>query len=104
MDVLSSATTNQNSRGSLDEGQTSDNTTESASGTSDEGQTNVNTSQSIATSQVQNNNQSVNINNQLQDQQRLESIIIEREGEKPIPLEEQKKIESEDQIVIREHK
>jgi hypothetical protein len=132
-----SESTNQNSSGSLDEGQTNDNTTQSGSsaldegqtndnttqsGSSalDEGQTNVNTSESVATNQVQNNNQSqvqnnnqsqvqnsnqnVNINNQIQTQQRLESIITEREGEKPIPLEEQKRIESEDQIVIREHK
>jgi len=35
---------------------------------------------------------------------RLESIISEEEGEEPIPQEEQRKVESEDQIVIREHK
>jgi hypothetical protein len=73
---------------------------------------NDNTSQSVVTSQVQNNNQSqvqnnnqnIIINNKIQTEQRLESIILEEEGEKPIPLEEQKKIESEDQIVTREHK
>ena len=107
-----SESTNQSSSSSLDVGQTNDNMTQSGSSALDEGQTNVNTSQSVETNQVQNNNQSqvqnnnqnVNVNNQIQTQQRLESIIIEREGEKPIPLEEQKKIESEDQIVIREHK
>jgi hypothetical protein len=106
--------TNQSSSSALDEeGQTNDNTNQSSSSALDEeGQTNDNTSQRVATNQVQNNNQSqvqnnnqnVNITNQIQTQQRLESIITEREGEKPIPLEEQKKIESEDQIIIREHK
>ncbi|HEX9317375.1 MAG TPA: hypothetical protein VF884_00395 [Nitrososphaeraceae archaeon] len=112
LDVSSSESINQSSSGSLDEGQASDNTTQSASNALDEGQTNVNNSQSVVTNQVQNNNQNqvqnnnqtVNVNNQIQTQQRLESIITEREGEKLIPLEEQKRIESEDQIVIREHK
>ena len=104
--------TNQSSSSALDEEQTNDNTTQSTSSALDEEQTNDNTTQSVATNQVQNNNQSqvqnnnqnVNITNQIQTQQRLESIITEREEEKPIPLEEQKKIESEDLIVIREHK
>jgi hypothetical protein len=112
--------TTQSGSSALDEGQTNDNTTQSGSSALDEGQTNVNTSQSVTTNQVQNNNQSqvqnnnqsqvqnnnqnVNINKQIQTQQRLESIITEGEGEKPIPLEEQKRVESEDQIVIREHK
>jgi hypothetical protein len=34
----------------------------------------------------------------------LESEIIEREGERPIPLEEQNRIETHDVIVIKEHK
>ena len=103
---------NQDSSSALDEEQTNDNTNQSTSSALDEEQTNDNASQSVGTNQVQNNNQSqvqnnnqnVNVTNQIQTQQRLESIIIEREGEKPIPLEEQKKIESEDLIVIREHK
>jgi len=120
LDIPSSGSTNENSVGSLDEGQASDNNTQSGSSALDEGQSNATTTQSVATnqsqnnnqsqvqnnnqSQVQNNNQTVNVNNQMQTQQRLESIIIERVGEKPITLEEQKRIESEDQIVIREHK
>ena len=104
--------TTQSTSSALDEEQTNDNTTQSTSSALDEEQTNDNTTQSVATNQVQNNNQSqvqnnsqnVNITNQIQTQQRLESIITEREEEKPIPLEEQKKIESEDLIVIREHK
>jgi hypothetical protein len=104
--------TSQSSSSPLDEEQTHNNTSQSSSSPLDEEQTNNNTSQSVATNQVQNNNQSqvqnnnqnMNMTNQIETQQRLESIIIEREGEKPIPLEEQKKIESEDVIVIREHK
>jgi hypothetical protein len=111
-DISSSERTNQSSSGSLDEGQASDNTNQSASSALDEGQTNVNNTQSVVTSQVQNNNQSqvqnnnqtVNVNNTIQTQQRLETIITEREGEKPITLEEQKNVESQDQVVIREHK
>ncbi len=127
LDIPSSGSTNENS-GSLDEGQANDNNTQSGSSALDEGQSNATTSQNVAInqsennnqsqvqnnnqsqvqnnnqSQAQNNNQTVNVNNQIQTQQRLESIIIEREGEKPNPLEEQKRIESQDQIVIREHK
>lgn len=111
LDIPSSGSTNENSSGSLDEGQAIDNKTQSGSSALDEGQSNATTSLSVATnqsqnnnqSQVQNNNQTVNVNNQMQTQ-RLESIIIEREGEKPITLEEQKRIESEDQTVMREHK
>ena len=103
-----SESTDQSSSSPFDEGQAS----QSSSSPLDEEQTNNNTSQSVATNQVQNNNQSqvqnnnqnMNMTNQIETQQRLEAIIIEREGEKPIPLEEQKKIESEDVIVIREHK
>ena len=91
-------------------------TSESSSSSSAESQSNQNASQSVESqnqlqanqsTEIQNNPQ-ININNtqtnNIQLQQKLESLIIEREGEKPIPLEEQKKIESEDQIVIREHK
>ena len=119
--------TNQSSSSAIDEGQPSENTTQGASSSSsaiDEGQTNVNTSQNVETNQVQNtsqnqnvetnqvqnnnqsqaqtNNQNVNVN--VQTQQKLESEIIEREGEKPIPQEEQKRIETQDVIVIKEHK
>jgi hypothetical protein len=89
---------------------------QSTSGLSQEQAINENTSQTTQTeqnlNQTQTNNQQVNVNNtinnnvnnQIQLNQRLENIITEREGEKPIPLEEQKRIESQDIIVIREHK
>jgi hypothetical protein len=91
-------------------------TSESSSSSSAESQSSQNASQSVESqnqlqanqsTEIQNNPQ-VNINNtqtnNIQLQQRLESLIIEREGEKPIPLEEQKRIESRDVIVIKEHK
>jgi hypothetical protein len=89
---------------------------QSTSGLSEEQAINENTTQTTQTeqnlNQTQTNNQQVNVNNtvnnnvnnQIQLNQRLENIITEREGEKPIPLEEQKRIESQDIIVIREHK
>ena len=88
------------------------NLNQSMSGLSEEEGTNENMNQTTETqqtqNQVQNNNQEVNVNNtvnnKIQIEQRLETIISEEEGEKPIPLEEQKKVESEDIIVMREHK
>jgi hypothetical protein len=57
--------------------------------------------------QVQ-NNQEINVNttqkNKVETEQRLELIISEEEGKKPIPLEEQRKIESQDEIVMKQHK
>jgi hypothetical protein len=95
-------------------------TSESSSSSSAESQSSQNASQSVESqnqlqanqsteiqNQIQNNPQ-VNINNtqtnNIQLEQKLESLIIEREGEKPIPLEEQKRIETRDVIVIKEHK
>jgi len=101
-------------------------TNQSTSGLSQEQAINENTSQTTQTeqnlNQTQNNNQQVNqtqtnnqqvnvnnsvnnnVNNQIQINQKLETEISEEEGVKPIPLEEQKNIESRDVIVIREHK
>jgi hypothetical protein len=107
---------------------------ESSSSSSAESQSNQNVNQSVESqnqlqanqstsvqNQIQNNPQ-VNVNNtqtntqtnnntqtntqttNIQLQQKLESEIIEKEGEKPIPLEEQKRIETQDVIVIKEHK
>jgi hypothetical protein len=91
-------------------------TSESSSSSSAESQSNQNANQSVESqnqlqanqsTEIQNNPQ-IKINNtqtnNIQLQQRLESLIIEREGEKPIPLEEQKRIETRDVIVIKEHK
>ena len=84
--------------------------------TSDEG-LNGNTSQSVQSeSQVnqnvnqttnqnvnvnQTNNQNVNVNVEMK--QRLDLKISEEEGEAPISIEEQTRIESDDKIIITEH-
>jgi hypothetical protein len=91
-------------------------TSESSLSSSAESQSSQNASQSVESqnqlqanqsTEIQNNPQ-IKINNtqtnNIQLQQKLESLIIEREGEKPIPLEEQKRIETRDVIVIKEHK
>jgi hypothetical protein len=91
-------------------------TSESSSSSSAESQSSQNANQSVESqnqlqanqsTEIQNNPQ-IKINNtqtnNIQLQQKLESLIIEREGEKPIPLEEQKRIETRDVIVIKEHK
>jgi hypothetical protein len=124
--------TNQNVSGLTDEGTTNgamsndtgeenlNQTSESSSSSSAESQSSQNANQSVESQNQLQANQSTEIQNQLQNnpqikinntqtnniqlQQKLESLIIEREGEKPIPLEEQKRIETRDVIVIKEHK
>jgi hypothetical protein len=114
-----------NSEGSNDTGGANVNqTSQSASSSSAESQSNQNVSQNVESqnqlqanqnTSVQNeiqNNPKVNVNNtqantqttNIQVQQKLESEITEKEGEKPIPLEEQKRVETQDVIVIKEHK
>ena len=75
-------------------------TTEIAS----ENESNQNTSQTIETQNQIQNNQEVNIQNNIQMKQRLEVIISEEEGQAPIPLEEQNRIESSDRIIETQHK
>ncbi len=116
------------STNSLDEGTSNSNTggenanqtSESSSSSSAESQSNQNVSQNVESqnqlqanqnTSVQNNPQ-VNVNNtqantqttNVQVQQKLEGEITEKEGEKPISVEEQKRVESQDVIVIKEHK
>jgi len=120
------------STSSLDEGTSNSDTggenvnqtSQSSSSSSAESQSNQNVSQNVESqnqlqanqnTSVQNeiqNNPQVNVNNtqantqttNIQVQQKLESEITEKEGEKPIPLEEQKRVETHDVIVIKEHK
>lgn len=114
-----------NSEGSNDTGGANVNqTSESSSSSSAESQSNQNVSQNVESqnqlqanqnTSVQNeiqNNPQVNVNNtqantqttNIQVQQKLENEITEKEAEKPIPLEEQKRVETQDVIVIKEHK
>ena len=52
----------------------------------------------------QNVNQTTNQNVNVQNKQKLELIISEEEGEVPISVEEQTRIESQDKIIITEHR
>ena len=69
-----------------------------------ENESNQNTNQTIETQNQTQNNQEVNIQNNIQMKQRLEIIISEEEGQAPIPLEEQNRIESTDRITETQHK
>lgn len=60
--------------------------------------------QTVDTEENQTNNQDINIQNNIQLKQRLELIISEEEGEAPISVEEQTRIESQDKVVVTEHR
>ena len=72
--------------------------------TSGESESNQNINQTVETQQQTQNNQTVNIQNNIQLKQRLEISISEEEGQAPIPLEEQNRIESSDRIIETQHK
>lgn len=69
-----------------------------------ENESNQTTNQTIETQNQTQNNQTVNIQNNIQMKQRLEISISEEEGQAPIPLEEQNRIESSDRIIETQHK
>jgi hypothetical protein len=62
------------------------------------------TNQNVSQTTNQNVNQTTNQNVNVEMKQRLELIISEEEGEAPISVEEQTRIESQDKIVITEHR
>lgn len=64
----------------------------------------VNQNVSQTTDQNVNVNQTTNQNVNIQNKQKLELIISEEEGEAPISVEEQTRIESQDKIIITEHR
>ncbi len=64
----------------------------------------VNQNVSQTTNQNVNVNQTTNQNVNIQNKQKLELIISEEEGEAPISIEEQTRIESQDKIIITEHR
>ena len=72
--------------------------------TAGQSESNQNTSQTIETQQQTQNNQTVNIQNNIEMKQRLEIAISEEEGEAPIPLEEQNRVESSDRVIVTQHK
>jgi hypothetical protein len=69
-----------------------------------ENESNQTTNQTIETQNQTQNNQKVNIQNNIQMKQRMEISISEEEGQAPIPLEEQNRIESSDRIIETQHK
>jgi hypothetical protein len=72
--------------------------------TSGETESNQNINQTIETQQQTQNNQTVNIQNNIEMKQKLEIAISEEEGEAPIPLEEQNRVESSDRVIVTQHK
>ncbi|MFZ0356824.1 MAG: hypothetical protein WAL53_01705 [Nitrososphaeraceae archaeon] len=72
--------------------------------TSGESESNQNINHTIETQQQTQNNQTVNIQNNIEMKQRLEIAISEEEGEAPIPLEEQNRVESSDRVIVTQHK
>jgi hypothetical protein len=73
---------------------------------STESESNQNTNQTVVTQQQQQtqNNQTVNIQNNIEMKQKLEIAISEEEGEAPISIEEQNRIESIDRDIVTQHK
>ena len=69
-----------------------------------ESESNQNINQTIETQQQTQNNQTVNIQNNIEMKQKLEIAISEEEGEAPIPLEEQNRVESSDRVIVTQHK
>ena len=69
-----------------------------------ENESNQNTNQTIETQNQTQNNQEVNIQNNIELKQRLEISISEEEGQAPIPLEEQNRIESTDRSIETQHR
>jgi hypothetical protein len=80
------------------------NQTSTSTQTAGESESNQNTNQTIETQQQTQNNQTVNIQNNIVMKQKLEIAISEEEGEAPIPLEDQNRIESSDRVIVTQHK
>jgi hypothetical protein len=72
----------------------------------DESESNQNINQTIETQQTQTSNQDVNVqtNVDVEMKQRLDLKISEEEDEAPISIEEQNRIESQDKIIVTEHR
>jgi hypothetical protein len=80
------------------------NQTSTSTQTAGGSESNQNTNQTIETQQQTQNNQTVNIQNNIEMKQKLEIAISEEEGEAPIPLEDQNRIESSDRVIVTQHK
>ena len=78
----------------------SEGSNETSNGAPDDGESSQTSNQTVDTNQTQTNNQDINI----EIKQRLDLKISEEEGEAPISVEEQTRIESQDKIVVTERK
>ncbi|MDP9305322.1 MAG: hypothetical protein M3O68_03140 [Thermoproteota archaeon] len=72
--------------------------------TAGQSESNQNINQTTVTQNQIQNNQTVNIQNNIQLKQKLEIAISEEEGEAPIPLEDQNRVESSDRVIVTQHK
>lgn len=99
---------NQTANNSTDEvlsgDQVSEDNNQTTTEVTGENESSQNTNQTIETQNQTQNNQDVNIQNNIQMKQRLEITISEEEGQAPIPLEEQNRIESADRLIETQHK
>jgi len=87
----------------LSGGQVSEDNNQTKTEVTGENESDQNTNQTIETqNQTQNNH--INIQNNIQMKQKLEIIISEEEGQAPIPIEEQNRIESGDRLIETQHK
>jgi hypothetical protein len=84
--------------------ETSADNNQTSTETAGESESNQNINQTTVTQQQIQNNQTVNIQNNIEMKQRLEIAISEEEGEAPIPLDEQNRIESSDRVIVTQHK
>ena len=84
--------------------ESSEDNNQTSTQTAGQSESNQNNSQTIETQQQTQNNQTVNIQNNIQLKQKLEIAISEEEGEAPIPLEEQNRVESSDRVIVTQHK
>ena len=84
--------------------ESSEDNNQTSTETAGQSESNQNINQTIETQQQIQNNQTVNIQNNIQLKQKLEIAISEEEGEVPIPLEEQNRVESSDRVIVTQHK
>jgi hypothetical protein len=99
-DSVGNQTSNGVSGGLLSNETGSESSNETSIGIPDDDESSQTTNQTVDTDQTQINNQDINI----EIKQRLDLKISEEEGEAPISVEEQTRIESQDKIVVTERK
>jgi hypothetical protein len=88
----------------LSSGEDSEDNNQTSTQTTGESESNQNINQTTVTQQQTQNNQTVNIQNNIEMKQKLEIAISEEEGEAPISVEEQTRIESSDSDIVTQHK